>query len=156
MRCIDPTGQLEEYTDQSYAYCPADETVYLGQRALWHFYDGAGDAGPIVGIAHEWGHHVQSATGVPAPRTPDEWIVFENQADCIAGAWTGYADDQDRLTYPDDLDDIGALMRLIGSVEGPERDHGTTPERTKSFIQGFRGGLSACNEFHPATPIITS
>ncbi|HEX6871314.1 MAG TPA: neutral zinc metallopeptidase [Micromonosporaceae bacterium] len=154
--CVDQNGQAATYTAQSYEYCGADNTIYLGQNSLWGFYTRTGDAGPAVALAHEYGHHVQQQAGVPSPSTPKESINHENQADCIAGAWTRYADEQGWLEYPDDLKDIEQLFPLIGSGEGPERDHGTTAERVKSFQLGQSNGIAACNSFYPQTPLTSN
>ena len=92
-----------------------------------------GDAGPAVGLAHEFGHHIQQLRGVPAPRTAEQSTQHENQADCIAGAWTKYTDEHKWLEYPDDIEDIDTLFPLIGSAEGNDRDHGTAAQRSQSF-----------------------
>jgi predicted metalloprotease len=121
---------------------------------LWEFYTRTGDAGPAVGLAHEFGHHIQQMAGVGPPRTADESVRHENQADCLAGAWTRYTDKQGWLEYPDDIEDIELLFPLIGSAEGPERDHGTVAERARSFQLGFDGDVDACSRFTPGTPLI--
>jgi predicted metalloprotease len=142
--CLDSDGRNALYTSKSYEYCPNDNAVYVGQDTLWEFYTKTGDAGPAVGIAHEFGHHIQNVMNVPPPRTTDQSIRYENQADCLAGAWTKFTDEQHWLEYPDDIEDIEALFPLIGSAEGEDRDHGTTRERQTSFAQGFQDGPTAC------------
>jgi predicted metalloprotease len=127
--CLDGSGRAASYSSTSFEYCGADGTVYLGQDMLWDFYRRTGDAGPAVGMAHEFGHHLQQELGVPSPRTATQSTRHEDQADCLAGAWTKYTDEQGWLEYPDDVADINALFPLIGSAEGPGRDHGTTSER---------------------------
>ncbi len=62
--CTDESGGFATYTDESYEYCPLDETVYVGQRELWNTYEQAGDAGAVIGMAHEAGHHMQAVAGV--------------------------------------------------------------------------------------------
>jgi len=152
--CLDGSGRAASYSRNSFEYCGADRTVYLGQDMLFDFYDRTGDAGPAVGIAHEFGHHIQQQMGVPSPRTAEQSIRHENQADCIAGAWTKFTDDQNWLEYPDDIEDIDALFPLIGSAEGPDRDHGTTGQRQASFQRGFEGGIFTCSSFYPAAPLV--
>jgi predicted metalloprotease len=90
---------------------------------------------------------------VPFPRSAAQSVGFENQADCVSGAWARYADQQGWLELPDDLGDIESLLRAIGTREGPGRDHGTAAERARAFDQGFRTGLKACNSFSPSAPI---
>jgi hypothetical protein len=152
--CLNPNGRVATFTSSAYAYCGADQTIYVGQDMLWEFYTRTGDAGPAVGLAHEWGHHIQQQVGVPGPRSAAESVRLENQADCLAGAWTKYTDERGWLEYPDDLEDIEALFPLIGAAEGPDRDHGTTNERARSFQRGFAGGVSACNDYYPDTPVL--
>jgi predicted metalloprotease len=151
--CLDPTGRAAVFTSGSYEYCPAEQTIYAGQDILWEFYDRTGDAGPAVGLAHEFGHHIQVQVGVPSPRTADDSVRHENQADCLAGAWTQYTDQQGWLEYPDDIEDIDALFPLIGSAETLDRDHGTPEERNQSFQRGFAGGVRACESFYPSVSL---
>ncbi len=142
--CTDADGNPAEYSDISYEYCPADATVYLGQETLWELYSGTGDAGPAMGIAHEFGHHIQYELGVSEPRTIAQSIDFENQADCLSGAWARYGDEQEWLETPDDLEDIEMMFPIIASAEGEDRDHGTLEEREQAFADGFEGGVVAC------------
>jgi hypothetical protein len=147
--CLDADSRTVRYSSASYEYCGADEAIYVGQDMLFTFYDRTGDAGPAVGLAHEYGHHVQQRLGVPAPQSPAASTRYENQADCLAGAWTRYTDTQGWLEPEDDLADIDALFPLIGSAEGRGRDHGTTAERSESFQAGFTGDVQACESFYP-------
>jgi hypothetical protein len=153
--CRDSNNRTAIYTTQSYEYCGAGQTVYVGQDMLWTFYQETGDAGPAVGLAHEFGHHVQQQLGVPAPNTAAQSTRHENQADCLAGAWTQYTDQHGWLEYPDDIQDIDSLFPLIGSAEGPGRDHGTATERSRAFQNGFSRGVKACEVFYPGTPLLS-
>ena len=136
----------------AYEYCSADETIYIGQDLLWAFYKQAGDAAPAIGLAHEWGHHLQSELGVPYARTAAQSVTYENQADCISGAWARYAGEQGWLEK-DDLQDVQTLLQDIGSREGPGRDHGTTSEREQAFNTAYDGGITACDAYFPNNPI---
>ncbi len=142
--CLDSNGVQASYTSRSYEYCPSDETVYVGQRTLWEFYSETGDAGPAVGLAHEFGHHIQHQLNLPAPQTAAQSIQYENQADCLSGAWVKFTDEQGWLEIPDDIEDIELLFPLIGAAEGIDRDHGTAEEREEAFNDGFTGGVTAC------------
>jgi putative neutral zinc metallopeptidase len=147
------TGCDADYTDEIYAYCPAAETIYTGQRALWDMYSDLGDAAPAVGLAHEWGHHVQTVADVPPAQTSVGQISRENQADCIAGAWVDYAEEQGWMNYPDDLRDIEALLEEIAHDERG-REHGDLGERLDSLQLGIDAGLQGCNDFFPDSPVI--
>ena len=151
--CIDETGAPGTFNDVSYEYCPVDNKIYIGQAELWEFYHGIGDAAPIVGLAHEWGHLIQTQTGVPAPTDNVESVNHENQADCVAGAFVAYVGAKNWLEYPADVGDIAGLLQEIASAETASRTHGTLEERSKSLSMGIKGGLFACNSFYPETHI---
>jgi Putative neutral zinc metallopeptidase len=138
--------------DTSFHYCGADEGVYVGQRLLYYFYAQSGDAAAAVAVAHEAGHHLQNLAGI-RPRTRLGRIRQENQADCVAGAFVAYLDEQGILNEEDDIADIETILPLIASSEGPNRDHGTLAERTRSISRGMAGGLSACNAYFPTNPL---
>jgi hypothetical protein len=152
--CLARGGVRARYSELSYEYCPANNTIYIGQKTLWSFYSEIGDVAPIVGLAHEFGHFMQSKSGVPAPSTPQESIHHENQADCFAGAWFAYADETGLVERPDDLEDIDLILDRIGSSEDEKgRTHGTVDERKRSFEDGRVGGLARCNAYYPTTPV---
>ncbi|WP_344075673.1 neutral zinc metallopeptidase [Luedemannella helvata] len=151
--CQDREGNQASYSSESYEYCGGDQMIYVGQDLLWALYDRAGDAGPAVGLAHEWAHHIQSVVGVTAPQSAEASIQLENQADCIAGAWVLFTKDKGYLELPDDIEDIEQLFPLIASAESADRDHGTLQEREESFNLGYTKGLPACDRFFPDTPV---
>lgn len=151
--CRDGSGGHGPYNDRSYMYCPGDRTIYIGQDELWKYYSKIGDAAPVIGLAHEYGHFLQDVQGVPEPTSAAETIPLENQADCVAGAWFGYAD-ATGIVEPDDLDDLAQILeRIAENEDDPNRTHGTLEERTASMQLGIAGGIDACNPFYPATPL---
>jgi predicted metalloprotease len=143
------------YDGDSYEYCPANDSIYIAQDLLWYFYK-IGDAAPVVGLAHEWGHHIQAWRDLPSPRTPAQSVKYEDQADCVAGAWEKYAAAKGWLELPQDIGDSTRLMEAIGSRETRSRDHGTTAERLDALDIGYKQGLTGCNTFVPSTPISES
>jgi predicted metalloprotease len=153
--CTDSSHQPAHYSATSYEYCPVDQAVYLGQDTLWDFYNRFGSVAPAIGLAHELGHHYQTIRGVLAPSTPRASIPHENQADCAAGAWAGYARSKGYLE-PRDILHIDRFLPAISSQESPDRDHGTVQERESSFTLGYQNGLTACDRFYPATPLTES
>jgi hypothetical protein len=152
--CVDQDGNGIQH-DRSFDYCPTDNTVYIGQNSLWDFYGQYGAAGPISGLAHEYGHFLQAVAQVPNPTSATETIRHENQADCISGAFINYLDGRGVVEYPKDFDSVGQFLTATASTEAPGRDHGTAEERTESFELGYDGALAACNLFYPATPLTT-
>jgi predicted metalloprotease len=137
----------------AYEYCSANQTIYVGQDLLWTFYQQAGDAAPAIALAHEWGHHIQNYRGVPFATTAAQSVEFENQADCLSGAWARYAGQQGWLETEDDLQDVNTLMQFIGSSETSRRDHGTTAERSAAFQSAYTGGATVCNAYFPDEPV---
>ena len=150
--CVDVNGYDTQH-DRSFDYCLADNTVYVGQNTLWDSYRQFGAAGPISGLAHEYGHFLQAVMGVPNPRSASETIRNEDQADCFSGAFIGYLPDRGEAEQPDDVDSVERYLTATASVEAPGRDHGTAQERIDSFETGYRGALPACNRFYPETPL---
>ncbi len=151
-QCVDVNGQDAQH-DRSYNYCVTDNTVYLGQETLRDFSQRYGPWGPISGIAHEYGHFLQAVRHVPSPVGAAETIRNENQADCFSGAFVKSVEDRDTAQPAITVDSIERYLRATASVDAPGRDHGTAPERIDSFALGHRGGLAACSQFFPATPL---
>lgn len=153
--CVDTTGAPAAADGTTFNYCPADGTVYIGQDTLYELYSLSGDGAAALGLAHEWGHHVQNVAGVAATVvTQLGAIQSENQADCIAGAFLGHLDARGVLE-PDDYADVRAVLPKIASTEDDlARDHGTVEERAAAVDLGLRQGLGACNAYFPDTPLI--
>lgn len=150
-------GQVD---DMTYEYCPADDTVYIGQKMEWTFYDKFGAVAPVLVLAHEFGHHIQATVGVPEPTDSAESVQHENQADCVAGAWVRWAEQKHMSEYPTDLKHIDVLMTEIvewhggGEANGPTQTHGSASDRVNAFELGQSSGLPACNNYYPDTPIV--
>ena len=152
--CGDPQTGSHLADETAYNFCPADDNVYIGQHMAYQLYSLAGDVAPAIGIAHEFGHDVQQKAGVPGPRTDAETLVHENQADCVSGAWLGYANNQ-HLLQQEDVPAIERYLELIASSENdPNRTHGDFAERGQSLQLGGQKDIFACNDFYPSTPII--
>lgn len=125
----------------TYAYCPTDDTIYLGADQMWMFYSNYSDAAVAIGMAHEYGHHIQMLVGAPKGST----LGKENQADCFAGAWSANMVSSGVMDSVD-LTNVGDFIPYIASSEEDvDRDHGSIQQRIASFNAGFASGLSACN-----------
>lgn len=149
-------------------YCPADKGIYIDTS----FYDQlaqmagtGGDFARLYVIAHEYGHHIQTITGLsPKVREAQQrnpaaanrlQVAMELQADCYAGMWAG----QNRnLIEPGDLEEglkaasaIGddTLQRNAGQRVNPESfTHGTSRQRMDALRLGLEStDLAACNAF---------
>jgi len=124
-------------------YCPAEEAIYYAPIGLDEHHRRIGDFAPIVVMAHEWGHHLQTLLGIaPAPGN-----AFELQADCLAGV---YARDAGRkgLLDPGDLTEAVAMAAEAGDPVGLPQDapgaHGTNDDRITALMRGYLGGVGAC------------
>ncbi|UQY43162.1 zinc metallopeptidase [Erwinia sp. PK3-005] len=155
-------------------YCPADATVYIDLS----FYDelknklGAdGDFAQGYVIAHEVGHHVQKLLGIePKVRQMQQGasqsqvnqlsVKLELQADCFAGVWGHYMQQQ-QILEPGDLQEALNAAEAIGDdrlqqqsqgrVTPDSFTHGTSEQRYSWFKQGFDSGdPGRCDTFAAA------
>jgi hypothetical protein len=153
--CTGTSGDSTQ-DDNAYAYCPADNSVYLGQAMLWYLYSQAGDVAPAIGLAHEMGHEQQTNAGIPMPKTNAQSVNHEDQADCLSGAWFRYEIAQGNI-QAEDYPSTAKYLEIIASAENdPNRNHGDLQERLDSFLIGEGHGAFGCNQFYPSTPIITA
>jgi predicted metalloprotease len=145
-------------------YCPEDTTVYID---LGFFSDlqkrlnAQGDFAMAYVIAHEVGHHVQSQLGimdrVMALRTRmserefnQVMVRLELQADFLAGVWAYHAQRMKNILEEGDIEEginaAGAvgddrIQRMTQGYVMPDAfTHGTSAQRTRWFIKGFRSG----------------
>ena len=147
-------------------YCPANETIYIDVGFYDQLAQMAGDRGDFARlyvVAHEYGHHIQTITGISGqirsvqqqnPRAANQLQVrMELQADCYAGAWAGM---NSNLLDPDDVREgmaaassIGddTLQRRAGRRVSPEQfTHGTSRQRQEALQMGLTQGDRACDQ----------
>jgi predicted metalloprotease len=103
--------------------------------------------GPVV-MAHEFGHAMQGRFGFH-----DRQILDETQADCFAGAWTGWVAageaEHVSLRMPELDDVVRGFLLLRDPVGGDPNDssaHGSYFDRVSAFYEGFDGGVPACRD----------
>ncbi|MFN9634285.1 MAG: neutral zinc metallopeptidase [Erythrobacteraceae bacterium] len=149
-------------------YCPADKGIYIDTS----FYDTlaqmsgtGGDFARLYVIAHEYGHHIQSITGLSdqvrqaQQRNPSSsnqlQVAMELQADCYAGMWAGK--NRDRIEAGDLEEGLAAasaigddtLQRGAGQRINPESfTHGTSRQRMAALKLGLESqDDAACDVF---------
>ena len=149
-------------------YCPTDQGIYIDTdfyREMEQRLGAGGDFARAYVMAHEYGHHIQTVTGLadqvraaqqqnPA-RANTLQVRMELQADCYAGVWA--AQNRDKIE-PGDIEEgmtaahaIGddTLMRAAGRrpVEAAFT-HGTSEQRMAWLRKGLEtGDARACNTF---------
>jgi predicted metalloprotease len=134
-------------------YCVIDEKIYYSAEFRTLIENQIGDFAWVIVVAHEWGHHIQAKLGFDLGVVPDRAgevapIEFEQQADCLAGAYaidaelTGWLD-------PGDVDEALAITEISGDPPGTAwndpRAHGTGDVRIDAFLTGYNAGLAGCD-----------
>jgi uncharacterized protein len=143
-------------------YCPADSNVYIDLA----FYEtmekqlgAGGDFAQAYVIAHEVGHHVQNLLGTSdqvnkmrARLSEKDFnkisVKMELQADFLAGVWAHHStelqiDEQDvreAMNAAEQIGDDKLQKRGQGYVNPDSFTHGTSAQRVKWFMAGFRSG----------------
>lgn len=152
-------------------YCPSDRKVYLDTdffRELDQRFGASGDFAEAYVVAHEVGHHVQNLLGVlpkfnQARQRMSEVeanrmsVRVELQADCFAGVWGKYTEQQgilergdleEALNAAQQIGDDTLQKRSQGYVVPDSFNHGTSAQRMKWFRQGFdSGNIKSCDTF---------
>jgi predicted metalloprotease len=149
-------------------YCPSDNGIYIDTdfyREMDQKLGAGGDFARSYVIAHEYGHHIQTITGLSDqirslqqqnPRRANQLQVrMELQADCYAGVWA--ARNKDRIE-PGDMEEgltaahsIGddTLMKNAGRrpVEA-SFTHGSSAQRVEALRRGLQSGDdSVCDAY---------
>jgi uncharacterized protein len=143
-------------------YCPSDQGIYIDTdfyREMDQKLGAGGDFARAYVIAHEYGHHVQTITGLADqirsaqsqnPRRANQLQVrMELQADCYAGVWAAL--NKDKIERGDIEEGLNAAAS-IGDDTLMERagrrpvessfTHGSSEQR----MQWLRRGLQSGNE----------
>jgi uncharacterized protein len=151
-------------------YCPADRRIYLDLsffRDLAQRFRAPGDFAQAYVVAHEYGHHIQTITGVSgqveqaSQENPEQRnalsVRVELQADCLAGVW-GHStferglleqgDLEEGLTAAASVGDDRIQAETTGRISPETFTHGTAEQRAGWFKRGFdQGDASACDTF---------
>ncbi|MEU8204730.1 neutral zinc metallopeptidase [Streptosporangium sp. NPDC049046] len=139
-------------------YCTERATLVFPLTGLW--IEDRTDLYPFKVAAHEYGHHLQSLTGirthferrVRAERTRHFELRrrYELQADCLSGVFLGSVRD----SLPRTEQDWKALSETIraNGDEGEYRTHGSGVNRVRWFERGYRAVSPGACDTWTATP----
>lgn len=146
-------------------YCPGDHKLYLDFaffNELKNEFRAPGDFAQAYVIAHEVGHHVQNLLGTMdrvqrSGNNNQLSVSLELQADCYAGVWAHYAQQQGRVEAGDAEEAIRAAgavgddiiqKRTQGYVVPDSFTHGSAQQRIQWFARGMQSGqMSQCQTF---------
>jgi predicted metalloprotease len=152
-------------------YCPGDSKVYIDLSfydQLHRQFGAPGDFAQAYVLAHEVGHHIQNLTGVlpefnrrrqamSQTESNAYSVRVELQADCYAGVWANYADQQNLLEMGDFEEALNAAnqigddtlqKRMQGFAVPKTFNHGTSQQRRNWFERGYRtGNPGDCDTF---------
>ena len=146
-------------------YCPANETIYIDVGFYAPLAQMAGERGEFARlyvVAHEFGHHIQTITGISRqirsaqnanPRAANQLnVLMELQADCYAGVWAGKnrslldpGDMQEGLRAASAIGDDPLQRRAGGRVNPESFTHGTSQQRQQALSLGLQGDDRACD-----------
>ena len=145
-------------------YCPADEKVYLDlsfYRDLRNKFGASGDFAMAYVIAHEVGHHVQKLLGITdqvermrlrmSKRDFNRLSVrLELQADFLAGVWARHIQKMKHVLDEGDIEEAVRAAAAVGDDRIQKRSmgyvvpdaftHGTSEQRVRWFLKGYRTG----------------
>ena len=151
-------------------YCPLDRKIYVDPgffADLANRFRAPGDFAQAYVLAHEYGHHVQTITGITqqvdtaSRENPDQRnalsVRVELQADCLAGVWAHSTferglleegDLEEGLTAAASVGDDRIQAATTGRISPETFTHGTAEQREGWFKRGFEDGdATACDTF---------
>ena len=143
-------------------YCPADHKLYMDlaffDELKTRFGARGGDFAIAYVTAHEIVHHVQTLLGTnqkvsQLQRQTNKTeanklsVALELQADFYAGVWAHYnqeyleeGDIEEALSAANAVGDDAIQKRMQGSVVPDSFTHGSSEQRMKWFMKGYRTG----------------
>lgn len=144
-------GPANPLTEAAF-YCLLDQTIYYSATFRQSVEANVGDFGWIVVVAHEWAHHIQRQLGIDLLASPDRAGAglsrdLEQQADCLAGAYTESAE-TDGWLDPGDIEEALFVTGVSGDPQGTAWNapgaHGSGVDRVGAYLDGYRGSVAGC------------
>jgi len=156
------TGCGNATADTGPFYCPVDHKLYMDLRFFDELKNRFGAEGGDFAIAyvtaHEIGHHIQTLLGTSQKVTELQRqtnkieanklsVALELQADFYAGIFTHYnqkyleeGDIEEALSAANAVGDDAIQKRTQGNVIPDSFTHGSSEERMKWFMKGYKTG----------------
>jgi len=131
------------------AYCTKQDVIGWDRTYLLPgLVDAFGPMSVVMVLAHEYGHAIQQKAGLVGEDDPG--IVFEQQADCFAGAFVRHVAENDAAHFTlNTSDGLNSVLAATVSVRDtdpndPDAIHGSAFERVTAVQIGFTDGPAAC------------
>lgn len=137
------------------AYCNRGDVIGWDRAYLLpELIEAFGPMSVVMVLAHEYGHAIQYKSGIVSDDDPG--IVFEQQADCFAGAFVRHVAEGNsehfRLNTSDGLNSVLASMVQFRDTDpnDPDSVHGSAFERVTAMQIGFSDGAESCTRIDAA------
>ncbi|GGG25095.1 peptidase [Rhodococcoides trifolii] len=150
-------GQSPDFCDEetdgvpNAGFCSLDNTIGWDRGILLPaMMDAFGPMSVVMVLAHEYGHAVQTQSGLIGDSDPT--IVAEQQADCFGGAFMrSVAQGESKhftLNTSDGLNSVLAATVAVRDEDpgSPDSVHGSAFERVTAAQIGFTDGAGACTK----------
>ena len=158
-------------------YCPGDEKLYLDLSFfddMERHMNAPGDFAQAYVIAHEVGHHIQKLMGITdqvqslrgqmSQKEYNQYSVrLELQADFLAGVWAHHSQKMSQMMETGDLQEALNAANAIGDdrlqkqstgrVVPDSFTHGTSEQRMRWFLKGFKTGDVRQGDTFNANPL---
>ncbi|MFF5205281.1 neutral zinc metallopeptidase [Streptosporangium sp. NPDC000396] len=143
-------------------YCTEQATLVFPLTGNW--IEDRTDLYPLKVAAHEYGHHLQSLTGVrddyeararsDRARQAEFGRRYELQADCLSGVFLGSVQRSLPRTGQD-WEALSDMLRASGD-DGEYRTHGTGANRVRWFNRGYHAVSPTACDTWTAVPSMVS
>lgn len=157
--CGGQQPQYEVLADNAF-YCDLDDYIAWDAAGLLPWLEEKFDLFTIaVVLSHEFGHVIQERVD---ELDHTESVRVEMQADCFAGAWTGWVDEGRSTSFSVEVDQLDDAIRGLIAFRDPPGSHpdqigahGAGFDRVGAFQDGFENGAEACAGYTADPPVVT-
>jgi predicted metalloprotease len=162
--CGEDSVTYEDVADNAF-YCvlgadtEEDYVAYDDGTLFPRLFEDFGAFSLVQVLAHEWGHAIQGQTSVGLSGGIDAFIEApsiqkELQADCFAGAYVDWVEEEESTAFlldPGDLETgLAGMLEFkdpAGTDPSEQGAHGNGFDRANAFSEGFEQGAARCAEY---------